>query len=144
MSKAKVTIGQVFKTIVWPRRNMLLLGLFLIIISRLSGLVLPAATQYLMDDVIGKGDMEMLKLVLLAVAGSITLQAVRSYSLTQRLSVEAQHLISVLRAQVGKRVLQLPIRFFDNNKSGALVSRIMIILLTNISLLFFCPIPNHY
>jgi ABC-type multidrug transport system fused ATPase/permease subunit len=125
MSKAKVTIGQVFKTIVWPRRNMLLLGLFLIIISRLSGLVLPAATQYLMDDVIGKGDMEMLKLVLLAVAGSITLQAVTSYSLTQLLSVEAQHLISVLRAQVGKRVLQLPIRFFDNNKSGALVSRIM-------------------
>jgi subfamily B ATP-binding cassette protein MsbA len=125
MSKAKVTIGQVFQTIVWPRRNMLLLGLFLIIISRLSGLVLPAATQYLMDDVIGKGDMEMLKLVLLAVAGSITLQAVTSYSLTQLLSVEAQHLISVLRAKVGKRVLQLPIRFFDNNKSGALVSRIM-------------------
>lgn len=125
MSKAKVTIGQVFRTIVWPRRNMLLLGLFLIIISRLSGLVLPAATQYLMDDVIGKGDMEMLKLVLLAVAGSITLQAVTSYSLTQLLSVEAQHLISVLRAKVGKQVLRLPIRFFDNNKSGALVSRIM-------------------
>lgn len=125
MSKAKVTIGQVFQTIVWPRRNMLLLGLFLIIISRLSGLVLPAATQYLMDDVIAKGDMEMLKLVLLAVAGSITLQAVTSYSLTQLLSVEAQHLISVLRAKVGKQVLRLPIRFFDNNKSGALVSRIM-------------------
>lgn len=125
MSKAKVTIGQVFQTIVWPRRNMLLLGLFLIIISRLSGLVLPAATQYLMDDVIAKGDMEMLKLVLLAVGGSITLQAVTSYSLTQLLSVEAQHLISVLRAKVGKQVLRLPIRFFDNNKSGALVSRIM-------------------
>ncbi|MBL7851395.1 MAG: ABC transporter ATP-binding protein [Cyclobacteriaceae bacterium] len=125
MSKAKVTIGQVFTTIVWPRRNMLLLGLFLIIISRLSGLVLPAATQYLMDDVIAKGDMEMLKMLLLAVAGSITLQAVTSYSLTQLLSVEAQHLISVLRAKVGKQVLRLPIRFFDNNKSGALVSRIM-------------------
>ncbi len=125
MSKAKVTIGQVFKTIVWPRRNMLLLGLFLIVISRLSGLVLPAATQYLMDDVIGKSDMEMLKLVLLAVGGSILIQSVTSYSLTQLLSVEAQHLISELRAKVGKQVLQLPIRFFDNNKSGALVSRIM-------------------
>ncbi len=125
MSKAKVTIGQVFKTIVWPRRNMLLLGLFLIIISRLSGLVLPGATQYLMDDVIAKGDMEMLKLLLLAVAGSILVQSVTSYILTQLLSVEAQHLISELRTKVGKQVLRLPIRFFDNNKSGALVSRIM-------------------
>lgn len=125
MSKAKVTIGQVFRTIVWPRRNMLFLGLVLIVISRLSGLVLPAATQYLMDDVIAKGDMEMLKIVLLAVAGSILVQSVTSYVLTQLLSVEAQHLISVLRAKVQKQVLRLPVRFFDNNKSGALVSRIM-------------------
>lgn len=125
MSKAKVTIGQVFKTIVWPRRKMLFLGLVLIIISRLSGLVLPGATQYLMDDVIAKGDLEMLKLLLLAVAGSILIQSVTSYALTQLLSVEAQHLISVLRAKVQKQVLRLPIRFFDNNKSGALVSRIM-------------------
>lgn len=125
MSKAKVTIGQVFRTIVWPRRNMLFLGLVLIVISRLSGLVLPAATQYLMDDVIAKGDMEMLKVVLLAVAGSILVQSVTSYVLTQLLSVEAQHLISVLRAKVQKQVLRLPVRFFDNNKSGALVSRIM-------------------
>ncbi len=125
MSKSKVTIGQVFKTIVWPRRNMLLFGLVLIIISRLSGLVLPAATQYLMDDVIAKGDMEMLKLLLLAVAGSILIQSVTSYILTQLLSVEAQHLISVLRSKVQKQVLRLPVRFFDNNKSGALVSRIM-------------------
>lgn len=125
MSKSKVTIGQVFKTIVWPRRNILLFGLFLIIISRLSGLVLPAATQYLMDEVIAKGDMEMLKMLLFAVGGSIAITAITSYALTQLLSVEAQHLISQLRTRVGKQVLRLPIRFFDNNKSGALVSRIM-------------------
>jgi ABC-type multidrug transport system fused ATPase/permease subunit len=125
MAKSKVTITQVFKTIIWPRRNILFFGLFLIIISRLSGLVLPGATQYLMDDVIAKGDLRMLKIVLAAVAGSIAVQAVTSYALTQILSVEAQHLISKLRAQVGRQVLRLPIRFFDNNKSGALVSRIM-------------------
>ncbi len=125
MAKPKVTITQVFKTIIWPRRNILLFGLFLIIISRLAGLVLPGATQYLMDDVIAKGDLYMLKIVLAAVAGSIAVQAVTSYALTQILSVEAQHLISQLRAKVGKQVLRLPIRFFDNNKSGALVSRIM-------------------
>ncbi len=125
MSKSKVTIAQVFKTIIWPRRNILLVGLVLIIISRLSGLVFPGATQYLMDDVIAKGDIEMLKLVLLAVAGSILVQSVTSYALTQILSVEAQRLISILRSKVQKQVLRLPIRFFDNNKSGALVSRIM-------------------
>jgi ABC-type multidrug transport system fused ATPase/permease subunit len=125
MSKSKVTLLQVFKTIIWPRRNILLVGLVLIVISRLAGLVLPGATQYLMDDVIAKGDLEMLKLVLLAVAFSILVQAVTSYILTQILSVEAQRLISILRAKVQKHVLSLPIRFFDNQKSGALVSRIM-------------------
>ncbi|HRI79505.1 MAG TPA: ABC transporter ATP-binding protein, partial [Cyclobacteriaceae bacterium] len=125
MSKSKVTIGQVFKTIIWPRKNILFVGLILIIISRLSGLVLPWSTKYLMDDVIAKGNLEMLKLVLIAVAVSVLVQAVTSYILTQILSVEAQRLISILRSKVQRQVLRLPIRFFDNNKSGALVSRIM-------------------
>ncbi len=124
-SKSKVTIGHVFKTIIWPRKNIILVGLLLIVISRLAGLVLPGATKFLMDDVIAKGDMHMLKLILWAVAGSILVQSVTSYMLTKILSVEAQHLISVLRARVQQQILRLPTRFFDNNKSGALVSRIM-------------------
>ncbi len=125
MSKAKVSLLQVFKTIIWPRRGILTVGLLLIIVSRLAGLVLPGATKYLMDDVIAKGDVEMLKLVILAVAGAVLVQAVTSYILTQILSVEAQRLISILRSKVQKQILRLPISFFDNNKSGALVSRIM-------------------
>jgi ABC-type multidrug transport system fused ATPase/permease subunit len=125
MKKSRVTIGHVFKTIVWPRRNIILVGLILIIISRLSGLILPGATKYLMDDVVVKNDLEMLKLILIAVTASIIIQAVTSFLLTKLLSVEAQHLISVLRAQVQKQILRLPVRFFDNTKSGALVSRIM-------------------
>jgi ABC-type multidrug transport system fused ATPase/permease subunit len=125
MKKSRVTIGHVFKTIVWPRRKIIAVGLVLIVISRLSGLVLPGATKYLMDDVIPKGDIELLKLLLIAVVGSITVQAITSFLLTKLLSVEAQHLISVLRAQVQKQILRLPIRFFDNSKSGELVSRIM-------------------
>ena len=125
MAKSKVTLVQVFKTIIWPRKNILLVGLLLIVISRLAGLVLPGASKYLMDDVIAKGNVEMLKLVLWAVAGSVLIQAVTSYILTQILSVEAQRLISILRSKVQRQVLRLPIRFFDNNKSGALVSRIM-------------------
>jgi subfamily B ATP-binding cassette protein MsbA len=123
--KPKVTIGHVFKTIIWPRRNILFVGLILIVISRLSGLVLPGATKYLMDDVIVKGDLYMLKVLLAAVAGAILIQSVTSFLLTQILSVEAQHLISVLRVKVQKQILRLPTRFFDNTKSGALVSRIM-------------------
>jgi subfamily B ATP-binding cassette protein MsbA len=125
MAKSKVTLTQVFKTIIWPRRGILLVGLILIIVSRLSGLVLPWSTKYLMDDVIAKGNMEMLKMVLIAVSFSVLVQAVTSYILTQILSVEAQRLISILRSKVQRQVLRLPIRFFDNNKSGALVSRIM-------------------
>ena len=125
MTKPKVTLKQVFKTIIWPRRKLIGIGLILIVISRLAGLVLPLATKYLIDDVIAKGDLYMLKMVLIAVVASITLQAITSYLLTKILSVEAQHLISVLRAQVQKHLLKLPTRFFDNQKSGALVSRVM-------------------
>src|SRR6267378_3847127 len=102
--KSKVTITHVFKTIIWPRKNIILVGLLLIVISRLAGLVLPGATKFLMDDVIAKGDMHMLKLILWAVAGSILVQSVTSYMLTKILSVEAQHLISVLRARVQQQI----------------------------------------
>jgi len=124
-SKSKVSIRHVFKTIIWPRKYILLVGLVLIIISRLSSLVLPGASKYLMDDVIAKGNIEMLKILLIIVAASIIVQAVTSFLLTKLLSVEAQRLIAILRARVQKQILQLPVRFFDNNKSGALVSRIM-------------------
>ena len=125
MSKSKIGLAHVFKTIIWPRRNTLFVGLFLIIISRLSGLVLPWASKYLIDDVIANGDMEMLKTLLISVTTAIFLQAATSFLLTRILSVEAQHLIAELRVRVQQHILRLPIRFFDNEKSGALVSRIM-------------------
>jgi ABC-type multidrug transport system fused ATPase/permease subunit len=125
MSKPKVTIGHVFKTIVWPRRNLLFVGLILIVISRISGLVLPWASKYLVDEVIANKNITMLYYLLGGVVGAIIIQAVTSFLLTKLLSVEAQHLISVLRVKVQRQILRLPIRFFDNSKSGALVSRIM-------------------
>ncbi|UII34028.1 ABC transporter ATP-binding protein/permease [Fulvivirga ulvae] len=125
MSKSKVTIAHVFKTIVWPRRKHVLIGLVLIVISRLAGLILPGASKYLMDEVIPNNDMQMLKMLLLAVAGAVLIQAVTSFALTQILSVEAQNLIAKLRAKVQRHIIKLPIRFFDNTKTGELVSRIM-------------------
>ena len=118
-------MGQVFRTIIWPRRKLVLLGLFFIVISRLAGLVTPKATQYLIDDVLTKGDLEKLKLILIVVVASITVQAITSFLLTRILSVEAQHYISELRVKVQKKVMYLPTKFFDNAKAGELVSRIM-------------------
>lgn len=125
MEKKKITIAKVFKTIVWPRRYILLVGFIIIIINRLSGLVLPGATKILMDDIIGKGDIEPLKLLLIVVASALIVQSVTSFALTKILSVEAQHLVAKLRVKVQQQIIKLPISFFDNNKSGALVSRIM-------------------
>lgn len=127
MSKkhSRVTIAYVFKSIVWPRWRIVALGLVLIVISRAAGLVLPGASKYLIDNVVAKGDLHMLKILIFAVTGAILVQSVTSYALTQILSVEAQHLISVLRARVQRQVVQFPVRFFDNTRSGELVSRIM-------------------
>jgi len=125
VSKTRVSIVSVFKTIIWPRKYILIVGLILIIISRLSSLVLPGATKFLMDDVIVQGDTELLKILLIVVAVSIIVQAITSFLLTKLLSVEAQRVIAILRVKVQKQILSLPVRFFDNNKSGALVSRIM-------------------
>lgn len=125
MANYRASIRKVFKTIIWPRRKLLLLGLILIIINRLSGLVLPGASKYLIDNVIANGDLQLMKVLLLGVAGAIVVQATSSFFLTRLLSVEAQHLISDLRSEVQQHILQLPIRFFDNAKSGELVSRIM-------------------
>jgi ABC-type multidrug transport system fused ATPase/permease subunit len=125
MKKNRVTIGHVFRTIVLPRKNIILVGLLLIIISRIASLVLPWSSKYLIDDVLVNKDLDRLKLLLVGVVGSIIIQAITSFLLTKILSVEAQHLISVLRARVQQQILRLPVRFFDNQKSGALVSRIM-------------------
>ena len=124
-SKPKVSISQVFKTIIWPRKKFVFIGLLLIVISRSASLVLPWKSKILIDDVIDGQQYELLTPMLFMVGGAILVQAITSFLLTKILSVEAQHLIAQLRAQVQKKVLTLPINFFDNNKSGALVSRIM-------------------
>jgi len=97
----------------------------LIIAKSLAGLVLPYASKTLIDDVIPSKDINALIILLVVVCVSILIAAVTSFELTRLLSVEAQHLISILRAKVQKKLLTLPISFFDNNKSGALVSRVM-------------------
>jgi len=123
--KSKVTMVQAFKTIIWPRRKLVFVGLILIVIRSLSGLVLPWQSKVLLDDVVPNKEYSQLYTLIGVVIAAITIQAVTSFLLTRILSVQAQYLISELRAKVQKKVLSLPISFFDNTKSGELVSRIM-------------------
>ncbi len=123
--KSTVSLKHAFKTIIWPRKFIVLTGFVLIVISKFAGLILPISSKYLIDDVVGKKDYIMLQQLLIIVIAAITVQALTSFLLTKVLSVQAQFLISELRVQVQKKVLSLPISFFDNTKAGALVSRIM-------------------
>ena len=116
---------QAFKEFIWPRKGIVSVGLVLIVISRLASLVLPLKSKELLDEIIPNKDLDALMSMVLIVSGAILIQAITSFALTRLLSVEAQLLISKLRAKVQKQVLSLPISYFDNNKSGALVSRIM-------------------
>ena len=125
MSDKRVSVLSAFKTIIWPRRNLVLIGLLLIVISKAASFVAPLSLKYLMDDIIPNKDLDFLKLLVFVVIVAILVQAITSFMLTRILSVQAQFMISELRAQVQKKVLSLPIRFFDNTKSGELVSRIM-------------------
>lgn len=116
---------RVFRELVWPRRGLLAIGLVLIILNRLAGLVLPGATKFLIDDVVGKGNVELLTRLALAVAFAVLVQAVTSFLLTQLLSKSAQKLIADLRVKIQEHVGRLPVRYYAANKTGALVSRIM-------------------
>lgn len=119
------TVRYAFRTIVWPRRRLLLAGLILVAINRLSGLVLPGAGKFLIDNAIEHSDFRLMTIILGVIAVAVAVQSVTSFFLTRLLSVEAQHLISRLRSKVQKHVIHLPVRYFDNAKSGELVSRIM-------------------
>ena len=129
MSKPKKKISgaslrNAFEEIIWPRKNLIGIGLILIVMNRLSGLALPLVSRYIIDGPT-TGDTDRLPFYLSIVAGAIAIQASTSYAMTMLLSVEAQNLIANLRSQVQKHVLQLPVRVHDNTKTGELVSRIM-------------------
>ncbi len=125
MAKRKVSLRKVFKDIIWPRRKSVMIGLLLIVVSRIAGVVLPYQTKFIIDEVMNNQNLELLKEIIPTILAAITVSAAASFLLTRILSVEAQHLISQLRVQVQRHIIYLPVRFFDNHRSGELVSRIM-------------------
>src|ERR1700692_2978201 len=108
-----------------PRRGILAAGLLVMAVNRVSGLILPASTKYLVDDVIGKHHIHLLTPIVLAVLAATVIQGLTSFTLTQLPSKSAQKMIADLRRQVQAHIGKLSISFYDSNKTGALVSRIM-------------------
>ena len=119
------TVWQESREIIWARRRRLVVGLVLLIISRLAGMVLPATTKLLIDDVIGQGRSELLWWIALAAAVATGVQAVTSFSLAVLLGVAGQRAITDLRLKVQRHIGRLPVSYFEDNKSGELISRIM-------------------
>src|SRR3954468_12395057 len=111
--------------LVRPRRALLFVGLLLMIVNRLSGLVLPASTKFLVDDVVGKRHLSLLYPLVGVVLGATVIQGLTSYALTQTLSKAAQRLIADMRRQVQEHVGRLSVSYYDSNKTGTLVARIM-------------------
>jgi ABC-type multidrug transport system fused ATPase/permease subunit len=113
------------KELVRPRRGMLALGFLLMLIGRPCGLVLPASTKYLVDDVIAKKQVHLLLPLVLAVMAATIIQGITSYGQTQLVSKAGQRLIAELRRKVQTHVAHLPVAYYDANKTGTLVARIM-------------------
>ena len=111
--------------LVRPRRGLLAISFFLMVINRVAGLVLPYSTKFLIDTVIGKHHVELLKSLVLFVLLATATQGVTSFALTQLLSKAGQRLIADLRRKVQAHIGRLPVAFYDTNKTGTLVSRIM-------------------
>jgi ABC-type multidrug transport system fused ATPase/permease subunit len=113
------------KELVRPRRRLLSFGMVLTLIKSVAGLALPASTKYLVDNVMLKHQVQLLAPLVLAVLAATIIQGVTSFTLTQLLSKEGQRLIAQLRRRVQEHVGRLPVAYYDANKAGVLVSRIM-------------------
>src|SRR5690242_19318208 len=126
--KKKVTATDAWREareLLWAHRRRLSLGLALMLISRLAGLVLPASSKWLIDDVVGKHRTELLLPIALAAGAATLVQAITSFALSQILGVAAQRAITDMRKRVQAHIVRLPVRYFDSTQTGILISRIM-------------------
>ena len=113
------------RALLWAHRKRLVPGFFLMVANRLAGLVLPASSKYLIDEVIGNNRVELLAGLAFAVGGATLVQAASSFALSQVLGVAAQRAITDMRKVVQEHVARLPINYYDSTKAGILISRVM-------------------
>ena len=126
--KKRLTLSQAWsdaRELVWAHRSRLSLGMGLMLVNRLVGLVLPASSKYLVDEVIINRRGELLTTIALAAGAATVVQAITSFTLSQVLGVAAQRAITEMRKSVQAHVARLPVRFFDSTQTGVLISRVM-------------------
>src|SRR5215210_873539 len=126
--KRKISPSQAWRDareLIWAHRSRLALGMALMLVNRLVGLVLPASSKYLVDEVIIKQRGELLSTIALAAGAATVVQAVTSFAISQVLGVAAQRAITEMRKSVQAHVARLPVRFFDSTQTGILISRVM-------------------
>jgi subfamily B ATP-binding cassette protein MsbA len=126
--KKKITPSAAWREareLIWFHRRRLGIGLALMLISRLTGFVLPTSTKFVIDEVLQKGRTELLAPIALAGGLATVIQAISSFYLSQLLGVAAQRAITDMRKRVQAHVMRLPVRYFDSTQSGVLLSRIM-------------------
>jgi ABC-type multidrug transport system fused ATPase/permease subunit len=126
--KKKVTLSTAWREareLIWARRGRLALGMGLMAISRMAGLVLPATSKILIDDVVGKSRADLLWPLALATGAATVVQAITGFALNQVLGITAQKSITEMRLAVERHVSRLPVSYFDSTKTGVLISRIM-------------------
>ncbi|MFL6336728.1 MAG: ABC transporter ATP-binding protein [Pyrinomonadaceae bacterium] len=126
--KRKISPSQAWRDareLVWAHRSRLALGMALMLVNRLVGLVLPASSKYLVDEVIIKHRGELLTTIALAAGAATVVQAITSFTLSQVLGVAAQRAITEMRKSVQAHVARLPVRYFDSTQTGVLISRVM-------------------
>jgi len=125
--KATITSGawDEARALIWKHRHRLALGMAIMIVNRLAGLVLPWTSKFLMDDVVGRQNWDLLPKLAMAAGAATVVDAATSFANSQILGVAAQRAITDMRKEVESHVMRLPIRYFDSTKSGVLISRIM-------------------
>jgi subfamily B ATP-binding cassette protein MsbA len=113
------------RELVWAHRGRLALGLVLMLVNRLAGLVLPASSKFLIDDVIGQGRAELLMPLALAAGAATLVDATTAFALSQVLGVAAQRAIANMRMSLQRHITRLPTSYFDSTQTGVLISRVM-------------------
>jgi len=127
-TKKKINFSRAWaetRALLWRHRRSLAIGFFLMVVSRLAGLVLPASSKWLIDEVLGKQRLDLLTPLALAVGAATVVNAITSFALAQVVSIAAQRAITDMRIEVQRHVMRLPVSFFDSTKTGILISRIM-------------------
>jgi ABC-type multidrug transport system fused ATPase/permease subunit len=113
------------RALMWKHRRSLSIGLVLMLISRIASMVLPFSTKYVIDDVLGGRQTQLLLPIALLAGLATVIQAITAFSLSQVVSITAQRAITNMRIEVDHHVLRLPVSYFDSAKTGQLISRIM-------------------